>query len=148
MVEAIIHEIVNKHKNGNLIKILKEVQDRRLYLSNEIMHDVAKELNVSFNDVYEIATFYSFLSTEPSGKNVIRICKSTPCFLKNCDVIVKTVEKELGIKPGEMTDDGKFSLHLTNCIGACDKSPAMMINKEVYGNLTTDKVAKILDQMK
>lgn len=147
-METIIHEILNRHKDGNLISILKEVQDNRLYLSNEIMHDVAKELNISFNDVYEIATFYSFLSTEPLGKNVIRICKSTPCFLKNCDVIIKAVEKELGIKPGEMTDDGKFSLHLTNCIGACDKAPAMLINKNVYGNLTIDKVVKILDKMK
>lgn len=147
-MEAIVREILNKHKNGNLISILKEVQDRRVYLSNEIMRDVAKELDVSFNDVYEIATFYSFLSTEPLGKNVIMICKSTPCFLKNCDVIVKTVEKELGIKPGGITDDGKFSLHLTNCVGACDKSPAMLINKKVYGNLTAEKVAKILDQIK
>lgn len=147
-METIIREILNKHKNGNLISILKEVQDRRLYLSNEIMHNIARELNVSYNDVYEIATFYSFLSTKPLGKNVIRICKSTPCFLKNCDVIIKTVENELGIKPGEMTNDGKFSLHLTNCIGACDKSPAMLINKNVYGNLTVDKVAKILDKMK
>ncbi|MGQ9608909.1 MAG: NADH-quinone oxidoreductase subunit NuoE [bacterium] len=147
-METIIREILNKHKNGNLISILKEVQDRRLYLSNEIMHDVARELNVSYNDVYEIATFYSFLSTKPLGQNVIMICKSTPCFLKNCDVIIKTVENELGIKPGEMTSDGKFSLHLTNCIGACDKSPAMLINKNVYGNLTVDKVAKILDKMK
>lgn len=147
-METIIREILNKHKNGNLISILKEVQDKRLYLSNEIMHDVAKELNVSFNDVHEIATFYSFLSTEPIGKNVIMVCKSTPCFLKNCDIIIKTVEKELGIKPGEMTNDGNFSLHLTNCIGACDKSPAMLINKNVYGNLTVDKVARILDQMR
>ncbi len=99
-METIIREILNKHKNGNLISILKEVQDKRLYLSNEIMHDVAKELNVSFNDVYEIATFYSFLSTEPLGKNVIRICKSTPCFLKNCDIIIKTVEKRTRNKAG------------------------------------------------
>lgn len=147
-METIIREILNKHKSGNLISILKEVQDRRLYLSSEIMHNIARELNVSYNDVYEIATFYSFLSTKPLGKNVIRVCKSTPCFLKNCDVIIKTVENELGIKPGEMTNDGKFSLHLTNCIGACDKSPAMLINKNVYGNLTVDKIAKILDKMK
>jgi len=134
--------------NNNLISILKEVQDQRVDLSKDVMMEIAKSMGVSFSEVYEIATFYSFLSTEPLGKNVIRICKSIPCFMKNCDVIVKTIEKELGIKPGEVTNDKKFSFHLTNCIGACDMAPAMMINKKRYGELTLDKVAKILDEQK
>lgn len=144
----IIDEIISHHKNKNLISILKEVQDNRIHLSKAVMQDIARKLNISYNEVYEIATFYSFLSTEPLGEHVIRICKSTPCYLKNCEVIVRTIEQELGIVPGQITSDGKFSLKFTNCIGACDKSPAMMINKNVYGDLNPDKVKRILDTYK
>ncbi|HGE70991.1 TPA: NADH-quinone oxidoreductase subunit NuoE [Candidatus Poribacteria bacterium] len=148
MVNNVVREILAHHKNGNLISILKEVQDNRIDLSKDVMMDIAKSVGVSFSDVYEIASFYSFLSTEPIGKNVIRICKSIPCFMKSCDVVIKAIEKELGIKPGEITADKKFSFHLTNCIGACDIAPAMMINKKRYGNLTPGKIAQILDEYK
>lgn len=145
---TVIQEVLTHHKNGNLISILKEIQDNRIDLSKDVMLEVAKSVGVSFSEVYEIATFYSFISTEPLGKNVIRICKSIPCYLKSSDVVVATIEKELGIKPGEITDDKKFSFHLTNCIGACDMAPAMMINKKRYGNLTPEKVVEILREYK
>lgn len=148
-MDKTVQEVLAHHeKDGNLISILKDIQDERMYLTNEIMKDIAEGLGITLGEVYEIATFYSFLSTEPLGKNVIRVCKSTPCFLKNYEFVVKAVEKDLGIKPGEITEDGKFSLHLTNCIGACDESPAMMINKKRYGNLTPDKIAQILSEYK
>jgi len=147
-VNSVIQEALTIHKSGNLISILKEVQDQRVDLSKDVMMEIARATGVSFSDVYEIASFYSFISIEPLGRNVIRICKSIPCFMKNSDVIIKTVEKELGIKPGEITGDKKFSFHLTNCIGACDMAPAMMINKKRYGDLTPEKVAKILDEQK
>lgn len=145
-MDTVIQEALAHHKNGNLISILKEIQDNRIDLSKDVMLEVAKFLGISFSEVYEIATFYSFISTEPLGRNIIRICKSTPCLLKSSDVIIATIEKELGIKPGEMTGDKKFSFHLTNCIGACDMAPAMMINKKRYGNLTPEKVVKILEE--
>jgi NADH:ubiquinone oxidoreductase subunit E len=145
----IVQEVLARHgKDGSLVTILKEVQDKCAYLSQDAMISIANSLDVSAGEVYEVATFYSFLSPEPLGENTIRICKSTPCFLKNCETIVKTVEKELGISIGETTGNGKFSLQLTNCIGACDIAPAMMINKRIYGNLTPDKIAKILGEYK
>jgi NADH-quinone oxidoreductase subunit E len=147
-VNSVIQEALAHNKSGNLISILKEVQDQRVDLSKDVMMEIARNTGVSFSEVYEIATFYSFISTEPMGKNIIRICKSIPCFLKSSDVIVATIEKELCIKPGEITSDKKFSFHLTNCIGACDMAPAMMINKKRYGNLTPEKVAQILDGYK
>jgi len=147
-VNLVIQEALVHNKSGNLISILKEVQDQRVDLSKDVMMEIARNTGVSFSEVYEIATFYSFISTEPMGKNIIRICKSIPCFLKSSEVIVATIEKELGIKPGEITSDKKFSFHLTNCIGACDMAPAMMINKKRYGNLTPEKVAQILDGYK
>ena len=125
----IVQEVLARHgKDGSLVTILKEVQDKCAYLSQDAMISIANSLDISAGEVYEVATFYSFLSPEPLGENTIRICKSTPCFLKNCETIVKTVEKELGISIGETTGNGKFSLQLTNCIGACDMAPAMMIN--------------------
>jgi len=148
-VNKIVEEVLAHHgKDGSLVAILKEVQDRCAYIPQEAMINVARGLGISASEVYEVATFYSFLSAKPLGENTIRICRSTPCFLKNCETIVKTVEKELGISVEETTGDGKFSLQLTNCIGACDMAPAMMINKKVYGNLTPDKIARILNEYK
>ncbi len=146
-MDRIVQEVLARHEKGiSLVAILKEVQDECKYLSQDVMMDVARGLGISPNEVYEVATFYSFLSAEPLGENTIRVCRSTPCFLKNCETIVKTVERELGISVGQTTEDAKFSLQLTNCIGACDMAPAMMINKKTYGNLTPDKIARILSE--
>ena len=128
----------------NLLILLQEAQNKSGYLSQELMVELAKSLNVSLSDVYGVATFYSFLSAKPQARNVIRICKSVPCYLKNSQMIIETVGNKIGIKPGETTTDDKFSFQLTNCIGACDKAPAMMINHEVYGDLNPNKIAKIL----
>ena len=111
------------------------------------MTELAESLNISISDVYGVATFYSFLSTKPLGKNVIRICHSLPCYLKNYQTIVEVVEERLGIKPGETTKDGEFSLELTNCIGACDQAPAMMVNDTLHVNLTPTKVLEILKEL-
>lgn len=136
----------NNMECRDLISVLKEKQEKHGYISQKVMNDVAEELGISIADVYEVTTFYSFLSIKPLGDNVIRICKSIPCFLKSSESVTEVLKKELGINPGETTEDGKFSLLLTNCIGACDAAPAMMINEKVYGDLTPDKVVQILDK--
>jgi NADH:ubiquinone oxidoreductase subunit E len=147
IVDRIVQEVLTRHgKDGSLLTILKEVQDKCAYLPEEAMIHIARGLGIPASEVYEVATFYSFLSADLLGENTIRICRSTPCFLKNSEIIVKTMEKELGISVGETTEDGKFSLLLTNCIGACDKAPAMMVNRKTYGNLTADKIARILSE--
>ena len=128
----------------DLLTLLEETQDKFGYLSGECLTEMAELLGLSVSDVYGVATFYSFLSTKPQGRNVIRICKSLPCFLKNYQTIIESVKREIGIKPGETTPDGKFSFELTNCIGACDKAPAMMINNDVYADLTPRKISQIL----
>jgi len=134
--------------HANLLVLLKTAQEEFGYVPDEFIAEVAQSLGISKSEVYGVATFYSFLSTKPQGKNVIRICRSLPCFLKSYQTIVKSVEKEIGIKPGETTPDGKFSLELTNCIGACDKSPAMMINNDVHVDLTPSKISQILKEYK
>ena len=127
-----------------LLVLLKEAQDRLGCLPPEIIAELATSLKLPIGEIYGVATFYSFLSTRPLGRNVIRICKSIPCFLKNCQMIIESLEYEIGIKPGETTTDGRFSFELANCIGACDKAPAMMVNYDVYGELTPRKIARIL----
>ncbi len=128
----------------NLVVLFEEAQSKFGYLTGELLIEMAKSLGLSISDVYGVATFYSFLSTKPLGKNVIRVCKNLPCFLKNCQTIIKSVEGEIGIRPGETTPDGKFSFQLTNCIGACDEAPAMMVNNDVHVNLTPSKISQIL----
>jgi len=135
---------VQSKDQGRLLVLLEEAQDKYGYLSRELLAELAESLSLSVSDVYGVASFYSFLLTKPLGRNVIRVCKSLPCYLKNSQIIMDYVEKEIGIRPGETTSDGRFSFELTNCIGACDKAPAMMINYDVYGDLTPEKMARIL----
>ena len=132
----------------NLLVLLKEAQEKFGFVSEEYISELAQSLDIPASEVYGVSTFYSFLSTRPVGRNVIRICKSLPCYLKNSGMIVESVANELGVKPGETTRDGRFSFELTNCIGACDKSPAMMINDDVHVNLTPDKISQILKNYK
>lgn len=131
-----------------ILTFLQEAQQKTGYISEETMARIAEQLNVSRSDVYGVATFYSFLSVRTQGRNVIRICKSLPCHLKNGQTIIESLEKELGIKPGETTADGKFTFTMTNCIGECDQAPAMLINDDVHGNLTPAKIVQILKTYK
>jgi NADH-quinone oxidoreductase subunit E len=131
-------------ENKDLLVLLEREQSRSGCLSRETIAELAASLGLSVGEVYGVASFYSFLSVEPKGRNVIRVCKSLPCYLKNSRMIVERVRKELGIKPGQTTPDGRFSFELTNCIGACDRAPAMMINDDVHVDLTPGKIAKIL----
>jgi len=129
-----------------LIRLLAARQAELGYLPGEALNEVARELGLPLSDVYGTATFYSFLATIPRSRNVIRVCKSLPCFLKNSRLVIDSVGHKLGIAPGETTSDGRYSLELTNCIGSCDQAPAMMINHDVHRNLTTAKISRILQQ--
>jgi NADH-quinone oxidoreductase subunit E len=133
---------------GNLLIALKEAQARFGCLPQEIMLELAESLDVPLNDVYGVASFYSFLTIKPPGRNVIRICKSLPCYLQDCQVIIETLQKEIGIRPGQTTPDGRFSFQLTNCIGLCDRAPAMLINSDPHVDLTPKKISQILQKYK
>ena len=128
----------------NLMPLLGEAQGKFGCLTEEVVAEVAQSLQIPVSEVYGVATFYSFLSVRPRGRHVIRVCRSLPCYLKHSQVIIRSVADEIGIKPGETMPDGRFSFELTNCIGACDKAPAMLINNEVYSGLTPGKISEIL----
>jgi len=127
-----------------MLVLIKRTQSQFGYVPEEFITELAQSLNISISEVYGVVTFYSFLSTKPMGRNVIRICKSLPCYLKSSKMIIESVADELGIKPGETTPDGRFSFQLTNCIGACDRAPAMLINDDIHTDLTPEKISQVL----
>ena len=129
----------------DLLALLRQGQEKSGFISEQFIEQTAQAMGLSMSEVYGIATFYHFLSTQPLGRNVIRVCKSIPCYLKRFQLVVETVKSELDIAPGETTLDGRFSLQLTNCIGACDEAPAMLLNHKLYGNLTPVRIAQILE---
>lgn len=127
-----------------LLAMIKEEQEKNGCVSQAAMTEMAASLGVSVGEVYGVTTFYSFLSTEALGRHVIRICKSVPCHLQDVEMLMECIQKDLGIGPGETTADRRFTFELTNCIGACDQAPAMLIGDEVYGDLTPEKIGEIL----
>jgi NADH-quinone oxidoreductase subunit E len=131
-------------ERNELLNRIKEEQAKNGSVSEEAMMEIAQALQLPIGDVYGVTTFYSFLSTQPLGRHVVRICKSVPCLLQDGETMAEVIEKELGIGPGETTADGRFTFELTNCIGACDQAPAMLVDDEVYGDLTPDKIRGIL----
>ena len=140
---------ITANKNQKqMLQLLQEAQMKDGFITQEAMTRIAETLKVAKSDVYGVATFYSFLSTKPQGRNIIRMCQSLPCHVKDGQAVIDSIGKELGIKPGQTTADKKFTFTLTNCIGACDKSPAMLINDDVHGNLTPAKIAQILKSYK
>jgi NADH:ubiquinone oxidoreductase subunit E len=134
----------HREASENLLVALKEAQAAFGHLSPALMSELARSLDVPVNDVYGVASFYSFLNIKPAGRNIIRVCRSVPCYLKKNHAIIETVEREIGIKPGETTPDSRFSFALTNCIGLCDRAPAMLINGDVHVDLTPSKISQIL----
>ena len=134
-------------ENGTLtelLDLLKKEERTTGCVSEQSMSDIAARLIIPLSEVYGVASFYSFLHRKPRGAHVIRICKSLPCYLKDAPIIIEGVKKAIGIEPGETTSDGRFSFALTNCIGACDQAPAMLVDDTVHGNLTPDKIGHIL----
>lgn len=144
LLEACLHY----KKHNDLLSFIKKVHESYGYLTTESIKDIAFLWNVSVGEVYGLITFYSFFSIKPAGQNIIKVCKSTLCYLKNCENVIKAIERKLGITPGKVTQDRKFSLHLVNCIGACDGAPAIMVNNEVYSSLTPKKIEEILERYK
>ncbi len=135
---------MNYRSREMLLGKLKKAQQQDGYVSRETITDTAGKFDLPIGEVYGITTFYSFLSTRPLGKYVIRICKSIPCDMQNAQMIIDSISGEIGIGPGQTTADEKFSFELTNCIGACDLAPAMLVNHELYGHLTPEKISEIL----
>jgi NADH:ubiquinone oxidoreductase subunit E len=144
-----VKEVLNRYGNSkdNLIQVMLELQN--ISGTNSLPHEwvvfVAEQLGLPISKVYSVITFYAMFGTEPRGKHLIEVCKSGPCYVRGAKNILQLLEQELGIKPGQTTEDGFFSLIESSCFGACDIAPAMKIGEKVYGNLTSEKLSGIID---
>lgn len=145
--EEQLKEVIAKHHDqpGGLMPILQEAQGIYGYLPMEVQEMIADGLGISLSEVYGVATFYSQFSLTPKGKHKISVCLGTACYVKGSDKVLEAVENKLGIKSGECTPDGLFSIDSCRCVGACGLAPVMMVDEDVYGRLTPDQVGKIID---
>lgn len=145
-VHELVKELADKYgrKRENLLPILQGVVEKERYLSDVALTEIARELDMAAAQVYGTATFYSFLDTEPRGKYVVRVCRTITCDMKGKNQLIHAIENMLKIKVGETTQNKKFTLLETNCLGWCHKGPAMLINDEAYTELTPEKAIEII----
>ncbi len=133
-------------QRGATIPVLQKVQEELGYLPEEAISEIANFLGLSRNEVYGVASFYAQFRFERQGEHLVRVCQGTACHVRGGRRILDVVEQELGIKPGQTTEDYKFSLERVACFGACALAPVMVIDKTVYGKMTTVKARQILSQ--
>ncbi len=138
--------VLAKYKDvpGALITILQQTQDIYGYLPAAALTEISRATGISPAKIMGVATFYTQFRLNPVGKYLIMLCQGTACHVNGSDVIGDTISSELGIKDGETTADGLFTLKYVACLGCCSLAPAMMINDKVYGNLTADTVRAVL----
>jgi NADH:ubiquinone oxidoreductase subunit E len=129
-----------------LVEILLEISQVCGHLTSEQLDTIASELKLPSSKVFSVASFYSMINLEPVGTHVIRFCEDAPCHVVGGRAVWEALEQELGIPFGETTLDGKWTLLTTSCIGACAVGPVMMVDENIYGNLTPDKVKSIIAQ--
>jgi NADH-quinone oxidoreductase subunit E len=143
-------QIVKKHKGDKsaLIAVLQDIQEAFNYLPKQALKTAASAMNVPFSRVYEAATFYTAFSLKPRGENIVKICVGTACHVRGASTLQDKFERTLCIKPGEMTPDGMFSLETVNCVGACALGPVVLINTEYHGQVTMNKVDKLIEKIK
>ncbi|MBA7476629.1 NADP-reducing hydrogenase subunit HndA [subsurface metagenome] len=130
-------------KREELIPILQEAQEQFRYLPLEVMVEIAEFLRIPDSAVFGVSTFYAQFKLVPSGKMIVRICRGTACHVRGGARILREVERRLGLKPGETTEDLEYTLETVACIGACALAPTMTLDKETHGQMTTKKVAEV-----
>jgi NADH-quinone oxidoreductase E subunit len=149
-MEISIEKLLEKYSHSrrdSLIPILQDIQESFGYLSEEAVITVGKHLNIPTSKIYGLATFYNQFRFEPKGTYHIQVCHGTACHLLGAEPIIDTIEKKLKIKAGQTTRNGKYSIEIVPCIGACAQSPVISINGEYYCNLTVDRLKQILTEL-
>ncbi len=141
--------VIEKHqeKRTALISILHEIQDRYNHLPEGALRKVASRLRMDLNDIYGVATFYKSFSLIPKGKHSVTLCLGTACHVRGGPKILREVKQLLRIKPGQTTEDKKFSLNVVNCLGVCAIGPVMFVDGKFYGEMNPIKAKRIIDKM-
>ena len=145
-----LDEILSHHtgKKDELIPILQEAQEQFGYLPSEVMLEIAKFLRLPESTVFGVSTFYAQFKFSPTGRRKVRLCRGTACHVRGAPRILEEVEKQLGIKPGQTSDDLEYSLETIACFGSCALAPVIVVDDNVYGRMTPKKVAQILGDAK
>lgn len=145
---SMVNEIVTpwEKKDGNLIGILHEIQNRFSYVPRDISFAVAKRMSLPLARIYEVITFFNYFKLEAPGKHVVSVCLGTACYLKRSKDLVAKLKEEIGIGPGETTPDKNFHVQEVRCLGCCGQAPVMTVGHKVYGRLTTDSVPEIIKE--
>jgi len=143
-----IDEIIAKHKEkpGSLIPVLEEIQGVSGYLPEVIQRRVAAGLNIPLSQVYGVVTFYSFFTMTPRGKHQVRVCLGTACHVRGGQRVMDYMRKNLGIEPGELTDDRNFSLDIVRCLGACGLAPVMVVDDDIHKQVKAAKLDQIMEK--
>ncbi len=128
------------------LAMLQDLQKEYNYIPKEKLLELSEYLELPLSKLYSMATFYKALSLEPKGKYIIKVCDGTACHIRSSNVLLDELENILGIKPGETTKDGRFSLETVNCLGSCAIAPVMLINDKYYGKLNSSKIRNILKE--
>lgn len=142
--------ICDKYKNEEtpLMMILSDIQNEYGYIPLEVQELVSEKTGLSVAEIYGVVTFYSFFSLKPKGKYIIGCCLGTACYVKGAQAVMDAFSEQLGIKPGETTPDGMFTLDTLRCLGACGIAPAVSINGRVYPKLSDKDVSRIINEIK
>jgi NADH-quinone oxidoreductase subunit E len=135
------------NKLAACIPLLHLCQEQHGWISDDVIQFVAERCEVSTAHVKGVVTFYSLFNQKPVGKHQIWVCRTLSCALRGSDAIVRHLEKRLGVKPGETTKDGNFTLREAECLAGCGQGPMMLVDKTYYENLTPEKVDKVLDEL-
>jgi NADH:ubiquinone oxidoreductase subunit E len=145
---AQLQKVIDEHKDqkGALMPVMQAAQGIFGCLPQDVQIKIAEGLGITLSDVYGVATFYSQFALAPKGENIISVCMGTACYVKGAQAILDKICDSLGIKPGGTTEDGKFTLEATRCVGACGLAPVIIINEDVHGRVTPEEVPAILAQ--
>jgi NADH-quinone oxidoreductase subunit E len=133
-----------KDTKGNIIPLLQKTQELRGFLSRDDMRAIAAVVGKSPAEIYGVATFYAQFRFDPPGRHNLKVCHGTACHVNGAESLDLAVKTELGVEPGGTTADGEFTVDRVACLGCCSLAPVVMIDNEVYGRLTSDKLKKIL----
>ena len=147
---SLLDDVLNEYASvkGSLITILQKAQDIYGYLPTDVLYRIAERTGDKPAKILGVATFYTQFRFAPTGKYLIMLCQGTACHVNGSELVLAAVTEHLGIKDGETTKDGLFTLKNVACLGCCSLSPVMMINGETYGTLTPKKAVEILDRLK
>ncbi|MHB9093378.1 MAG: NADH-quinone oxidoreductase subunit NuoE family protein [Eubacteriales bacterium] len=147
---AKLNEVIDEFKEqpGALIPVLHKAQQIYGYLPEEVQYHISQGMRVPLADVYGVVTFYALFTMKPRGAYNIAVCLGTACYVKGAGELVTKIGNELGVKIGEISEDRKFSIESTRCIGACGLAPVLTVNEEVHGRLNGDQLGELLRKYK